>query len=108
MEDITALYHYHIKPDTTVDVLNLIKAVNCFIKVSGELCSHTHTHLVAALSVQTGRGNKAGPVLPGRGQEDEVTGESLVFLHHHHISNLRPDGEKRERQLRIDFCSRDR
>lgn len=46
-------------------------------------------HLVAALPVQTGCGDEAGPIISRRGQEDEVAGKSLIFFHQDHVSNLR-------------------
>lgn len=50
---------------------------------------HTHLHLVAALSIQTGRGDEAGAVVPGSGQKDEVARKGLVFLHKDHVPHLR-------------------
>lgn len=50
---------------------------------------HTYLHLVAALSIQTGRGDEAGAVVPGSGQKDEVARKGLVFLHKDHVPHLR-------------------
>lgn len=51
-------------------------------------------HLVAALPVQTGCGDEAGPIISRRGQEDEVAGKSLIFFHQDHVSNLRQTHRK--------------
>lgn len=40
------------------------------------------------LSVQAGSGNIAGPIMAAGGQQDEVTGESLVLPHHDDVSHL--------------------
>lgn len=44
---------------------------------------------MAALSVQTGRGDVADALVSRRGQEDEVAGKSLIFFHKDDVSDLR-------------------
>lgn len=46
------------------------------------------THFVAGLSIQAGGGHMAGPIPTAAGEEDEVTGEGLIFLDHDNIPDL--------------------
>lgn len=45
-------------------------------------------HLVTRLPVQAGCGDIAGPIMAAGGEQDEVTGESLVLPHHNDVPNL--------------------
>lgn len=48
----------------------------------------TSGNLVTGLAVQAGGGDVAGPVGAAGGEQDEVTWESLVLPHHHHVPHL--------------------
>lgn len=50
---------------------------------------------MAALSIQTGCGDKTGPIFSRRRQKDEIAGKSLVFFHKDHISNLRQEEDRK-------------
>lgn len=43
---------------------------------------------MTGLAVQAGGGDVAGPIMTARGEQDEVTGESLVLPHHDDVPHL--------------------
>lgn len=49
-------------------------------------------HLVAAFPIQAGRCNVTRPVISRRGKKNEIAWKGLVFLHVHHVSDLK-EGE---------------